>query len=91
MSARSFRFLASFLAFAGLAQSAPFLRAQKAGIFDGQQDVGAVLHAGSATFDTARNTYTVTGSGENMWFAEDDLLQTSTSSAPRGIPTARAC
>ena len=73
MSACSFRSIASVLAFAGLALSAPFLQAQKAGIFDGQQDIGAVLHSGSAAFDTARNTYTVTGSGENMWFAEDDF------------------
>ena len=49
------------------------LPAQKVGIFDGQQDVGSVLHSGSAEYDAARNTYTVTGSGENMWFAVDDF------------------
>ena len=39
------------------------------GAFEGQGDVGAVLHAGSAEYDPAKQTYTVKGSGENMWFA----------------------
>jgi TolB protein len=43
------------------------------GIFDGQQDVGTVLHPGSAEFDSASGTYTVSGSGENMWFSNDDF------------------
>ena len=43
------------------------------GIFDGQQDVGTVLHPGSAQYDSASRTYTVTGSGENMWFSSDDF------------------
>ncbi|MGA2339435.1 MAG: hypothetical protein ABSF75_06035, partial [Terracidiphilus sp.] len=43
------------------------------GIFDGQQDVGTVLHPGSAQYDSASGTYTVSGSGENMWFAADDF------------------
>jgi hypothetical protein len=41
------------------------------GIFDGHSDVGTVVHAGSAAFDTAKNTYTLTGSGENMWSTQD--------------------
>jgi Tol biopolymer transport system component len=41
------------------------------GIFEGHQDVGTVLHAGSAEFDAATGAYTVTGSGENMWHAAD--------------------
>ena len=28
-------------------------------------------HAGAATYDDAAKTYTVTGGGENMWFAKD--------------------
>jgi WD40 repeat protein len=43
------------------------------GIFTGHQDVGTVLHAGSAEFDAAHNTYAVAGSGENMWFASDNF------------------
>jgi hypothetical protein len=41
------------------------------GDFAGQSDVGTVLHPGSATYDGAQQTYTVTGSGENIWAATD--------------------
>ncbi|MGA9587307.1 MAG: hypothetical protein WBQ95_18390 [Terracidiphilus sp.] len=43
------------------------------GNFEGHQDVGTVLHPGSTSYDTARQTYTLTGSGENMWFGRDDF------------------
>jgi TolB protein len=43
----------------------------KVGVFDGHTDVGIVLHAGAAKYDEAAKTYTLTGSGENMWFAKD--------------------
>jgi hypothetical protein len=43
------------------------------GIFEGQNDVGNVLHAGSAQYDIAKKTYVVSGSGENMWFATDEF------------------
>lgn len=43
----------------------------KAGTFEGHTDVGTVLHAGAVKYDEAAKTYTVTGSGENMWFAKD--------------------
>lgn len=43
------------------------------GIFEGHQDVGTVLHAGTAQYDKARHSYTVGGSGENMWFGTDDF------------------
>jgi hypothetical protein len=41
------------------------------GVFEGHGDVGAVLHPGSAAYDQAARTYTVAGSGENMWSARD--------------------
>jgi len=41
------------------------------GIFENHSDVGTVLHAGSATFDKATGTYTLTGSGDNMWLGTD--------------------
>src|SRR5271157_4011184 len=51
------------------------LRAQTAaapvGIFEGHADVGTVLHSGSAEYDAAKQSYTVSGSGENMWFTAD--------------------
>src|SRR5271156_2297881 len=41
------------------------------GIFAESGDIGAVLHKGSAIFDPVNSTYTLTGSGENMWFDKD--------------------
>jgi hypothetical protein len=45
--------------------------ANAAGIFETQGDVGAVLHAGSVDYDAAKQTYTIAGSGENMWSTKD--------------------
>ena len=79
MSAGSFCPVAILGTFAvlALAAAAPRTAAQQPGqpigIFDGHQDVGTVLHAGSAAFDSARQTYTIAGSGENMWFGIDDF------------------
>jgi TolB protein len=51
------------------------VRAQNApspvGIFDSHADVGTVLHAGSVDYDASKHTYTISGSGENMWLAAD--------------------
>jgi hypothetical protein len=41
------------------------------GSFDSHGDVGTVLHSGSTTYDPGTKTYTLAGSGENMWFATD--------------------
>jgi hypothetical protein len=41
------------------------------GIFEDHADVGTVLHAGSVEYDASKRTYTIAGSGENMWFAAD--------------------
>jgi dipeptidyl aminopeptidase/acylaminoacyl peptidase len=43
------------------------------GIFEGQGDVGKVLHPGAATYDEGTKTYTISGSGENMWFGKDEF------------------
>ncbi len=50
-----------------LAQSA----AAPVGIFESHTDVGTVLQAGSVAYDEAKHTYTIAGSGENMWLAAD--------------------
>lgn len=50
-----------------LAQSLPH------GIFTDHQDVGTVLHPGSVVYDEVNHSYTVSGSGENMWFGIDDF------------------
>ena len=42
-------------------------------MFDGQADVGKVRHAGSVSFDAQRQSYTVAGSGQNMWGDHDDF------------------
>ncbi len=47
------------------------LSAQPAGLFEDHSDVGKILHAGSVEFDAAKGTYTISGSGENMWAAAD--------------------
>ncbi len=41
------------------------------GIFQDHGDVGTVLHAGSVDYDAAKHTYTIAGSGENMWSTAD--------------------
>jgi TolB protein len=41
------------------------------GLFEGSGDVGVVSHPGSVQFDEVKRTYTVKGSGENMWAARD--------------------
>jgi TolB protein len=40
-------------------------------MFEGHGDVGTVLHPGSVDYDAAKKTYTITGSGENMWLSAD--------------------
>lgn len=41
------------------------------GRFDNHSDVGSVLHPGRLDYDAARGTYTVSGSGQNMWNESD--------------------
>jgi TolB protein len=41
------------------------------GIFESHGDVGNVLHAGSVDYDAAKRSYTISGSGKNMWLAAD--------------------
>ena len=43
------------------------------GIFDGQNDIGPVKHAGSGTYDNAAQRYTLTGSGINIWGTHDEF------------------
>jgi len=40
-------------------------------IFESHTDIGPGLHPGSLVYDPASRTYTISGSGENMWFASD--------------------
>ncbi|AXE20126.1 hypothetical protein DR864_21425 [Runella rosea] len=43
------------------------------GIFENHDDIGKVLHAGTATYDNATQTYKLSGSGENVWFKKDEV------------------
>jgi TolB protein len=54
---------------------APVARAAASplGIFQDHQEIGTVLHPGSVEYDPAKQTYTISGSGANMWFGEDDF------------------
>jgi Tol biopolymer transport system component len=55
--------------FTATSQTAP--DAGSVGIFEAHGDIGTVLHPGSITFDRVAKSYTVSASGENMWFAKD--------------------
>jgi TolB protein len=41
------------------------------GIFEDHGDVGTVLHGGGVEYDAGKQTYTISGSGENMWLKAD--------------------
>ncbi len=41
------------------------------GIFENHVDVGTVLHPGAVEYDSAKRSYTISGSGENMWSVAD--------------------
>lgn len=56
---------------AAVSPIAAFAADDKIGVLEGHGDVGAVLHPGSTKYDESTKTYTVTGGGENMWFAAD--------------------
>jgi len=62
-----------FIAFAGAVALFAQAGTSPLGLFDGNNDVGTVLHKGKAQFDSSSKTYTITGSGENVWAAEDDF------------------
>ncbi len=55
------------LAAGGRAQAA----AGPLGLFTDHADVGAVLHPGSVVYDAARQSYTISGSGANVWATAD--------------------
>ena len=60
-----------FFALAVMVQSQPEGAASQIGLFDNHQDVGTVLHPGAVKYDAVNRTYTITGSGENMWLSND--------------------
>jgi TolB protein len=70
MRSQVFRYTLAFF----LVISAPIGAAaqnKSIGIFEGQTEVGTILHPGEATFDNQKGVYTVAGSGENIWIGPD--------------------
>ena len=63
--------LGSIILLAALVFSATSAPSVNLGIFQDSSDIGEVLHPGAAAFDPAVKTYTITGSGENMWLTKD--------------------
>src|SRR5436305_11432878 len=47
-------------------------RSQNVGVFDGHNDVGKVLHAGSLTYNGS-GEYQLSGAGTNIWFDHDEF------------------
>lgn len=43
------------------------------GLFSASQDVGKVAHPGSASYDPSSRAYTLSASGENIWYADDQF------------------
>jgi TolB protein len=46
---------------------------QKIGIFEGQTDIGKVLHYGNVIYNKGTDDYMISGSGSNIWFANDEF------------------
>jgi len=53
-----------------------FSQSSQIGVFENQQDIGYVKHAGSSAYDAASQSYTMKGSGANIWFNEDQFHYT---------------
>jgi TolB protein len=69
---RLFLLMASALLVFGIAtQLGARPTAETVGIFEGHGDVGTVLQPGSVIYDAAKQSYTLAGSGENMWSTAD--------------------
>ncbi|MDF7811911.1 biopolymer transporter TolR [Hymenobacter sp. YC55] len=51
----------------------PCYSQQKLGVFEGSQDVGTGVKAGSTTYKPATQQYVITGSGANIWADKDEF------------------
>src|SRR6267154_3459241 len=58
-------------AFPGAMKSPATQEKAAVGAFESHGDVGTVLHPGSVEYDAAKRSYTIAGSGENMWLGTD--------------------
>ncbi|WP_396637000.1 TolB family protein [Maribacter sp. R77961] len=55
------------------------VQAQKIGVFENSTDIGAVKYQGETVYDENLQSYTLSGSGKNMWFGEDEFHYAYTS------------
>ncbi|MEO6004596.1 MAG: hypothetical protein ABIZ04_14505 [Opitutus sp.] len=62
-----------FVSAAMLAASAAFAAETPLGSFSDHLDVGEVKLPGSATYDAAKDSYSISSSGANMWFKTDSF------------------
>lgn len=53
--------------------SSAFAQTDAVGIFDHHGDIGHPKNVGSAQYDKVTHTYTLTGSGYNIWFNRDEF------------------
>src|SRR3984957_1738102 len=65
--------LLMMLAFPASTQDEARAQESAVGIFEGHGDIGTVLHAGTSEYDSSKRSYTLTGSGENMWSDSDNF------------------
>ncbi|MXV51423.1 biopolymer transporter TolR [Pedobacter sp. HMF7647] len=56
-----------------LSLSPVYAQTQSLGIFNGHSDIGNVKHAGSASYNSEAQSYTISGSGTNIWFDHDEF------------------
>ena len=49
-----------------------FSQQKSLGVFEGQTDIGPVLHPGTATYKPTTQTYELSGSGTNIWGKQDE-------------------
>ena len=60
------------LLFACLALVCTEAASQTTGLFEASSDIGNVGHKGSAAYDATTQSYTISGSGANIWGAKDE-------------------
>ncbi len=57
-----------------IACNSAFAQTDAIGVFDHHEDIGHPKNAGSAQYDKVNlHTYTLTGSGYNIWFNRDEF------------------
>jgi TolB protein len=71
MSARKLWMPFAVVLLMGMAFVGESLSDGKIGIFEGSNDIGVGTLKGSVAYDSTGGTYTISGSGENMWFDHD--------------------